>query len=199
MLLAKALSGGFAVILLVPACARPPQTGVIDPTLRDRMIACGADQEASVSGSLQAEINRQARSGKAGLELQHAIRAWFLSQIPPEGRERAYQTYVACLDKTSARTPSARCDALTGLSRTGRQLTDKLVATRATEEARRELDAWYLAVCDAMSAAQCEVFLSAPRQLDVPIGYPSAYDDNYQILAGRTASLSRQLASACSP
>jgi hypothetical protein len=67
------------------------------------MIACGAGQDASVSGSLQAEINRQARSGKAGLELQNAIRAWFLSQIPPEGRERAYQTYVACLDKTVSR------------------------------------------------------------------------------------------------
>jgi hypothetical protein len=43
-----------------------------DPTLRDRMIACGAGLEAASKSSLQVEINARTRSGKAGIELENA-------------------------------------------------------------------------------------------------------------------------------
>jgi hypothetical protein len=171
--LLQAFSGGVVVILVVASCARPQAPAVGDPTLRDRMIVCSAGVESAAKTSLQAEINAQTRSGKAGVELESAIKSWFLSQIPAQDRERAYQTYVACLDKGSTRTSAARCDDLVRLSQNGRQLTDKLVATRAAEDTRREIDAWYLSVCNAMSAAQCESFLSALRNPSAVVGYPT--------------------------
>ena len=93
--------------------------------------------------------------------------------------------------------PAPQCNTLAELSRTGRQLTDKLVATRAADDTRREIDGWYLAVCGAMSSAQCEVFLSAPRSPLAVQGYPVNDGGYVQTITGRTASLSRQLAAAC--
>jgi len=54
MSLVKVLCGGFVVVLLVAACARPQLPVISDPILRDRMILCSAGVESAAKTSLQA-------------------------------------------------------------------------------------------------------------------------------------------------
>lgn len=90
-----------------------------------------------------------------------------------------------------------QCDRLATLSGTGRQLVNKLFATRAALETRREIDKWYQSVCGAMSKPQCEAFLAAPRKSDAWAGYPAEDGGYSQTLRGRSEYLSDQLSTLC--
>jgi hypothetical protein len=89
------------------------------------------------------------------------------------------------------------CKKLAAFSSSGRLLIDKLRATRAAQETRGEIDRWYEDVCSAMSAAQCEAFKSAPRELTSWVGYPANDGGVSQILRGRSQFLSSQVAKLC--
>lgn len=113
-------------------------------------------------------------------------------------RERAEQR-VAELEKRldAATRRQSQCSELAAHSSKGRELVAKLRATRAAPETRKEIDVWYQVVCSAMSKAQCEAFLAAPRKSDSWVNYP--FDDGgySQTLRGRTEYLSAQIATLC--
>lgn len=97
----------------------------------------------------------------------------------------------------AASAQQTQCDQLASLSGTGRQLAQKLFATRAAPETRREIDQWYAAVCAAMSKNQCEAFLAAPRARDMWVGYPVEDGGYQQTLRGRSEYLSSRLSTLC--
>ena len=122
-----------------------------------------------------------------------------------EGRKEAESARNAALARAqrletqanSGKARAAQCDKLAELSTSSGGLIQKLRATRAAPETRREIDQWYRQVCDALSGPQCAAFTGAPPASGSWVAYPAEDGGYSQTLRGRAAFLSQQLASNC--
>jgi hypothetical protein len=99
--------------------------------------------------------------------------------------------------RAEAQKPQVQCTNLTELLRVGRALSNQFVTTHGDASVIADVKEWYPKVCSAMSAAQCEAFMSAKPDLMMTAGIPFNVGGTYQALNGHISHLSDLVSKSC--